>query len=317
MKKAIVGAVISLAALWWAFRGLDWIAFKAAIAGADLFMILVSVSFLMIGIPVRAYRWGIFLHPVHPTSLILTSEATLVGYFGNNALPFRLGELLRTYFLQQQIKVPFTKILGTVIVERLIDAASLVLLVLLLPLAGVLPPEFQTPARYSVAVALLAILVLVVLTRGINKPVFRGRLGNLLENFKAGFASLRNTRHYPILLVTSVSLWLFYLLSGYFALNALGLGITLGQAYLVLVVGSLAIAIPATPGFVGTYHAGIILLLTSVFHLELPASQAAAVVLHAVAFIPATLIGGIIYFKSHLRIREVKDLSWEDGPDGQ
>ena len=84
---------------------------------------------------------------------------------------------------------------------------------------------------------------------------------------------------------------------------------------LPLVVGSLAMGIPAAPGFVGTYHAGVILLLTSVFAIELTASQAAAVLLHAVAFIPTTLVGGILYFKSHLHFREVKEITWETEPD--
>ncbi|MCH8024271.1 MAG: flippase-like domain-containing protein [Candidatus Marinimicrobia bacterium] len=311
MMKIAVGMLISLLALWWAFRGLDWPAFKAALAGADLGLVLLSLAMLAISIPIRAYRWGIFLLPVRPTRLRITSEATLVGYFGNNALPFRLGELLRAYFLHKRIGAPFSQILGTVIIERLIDAASFILVLAFLPLVGHLPPQFQTALQWALVGVLLVSLLLVFLARWGRVPFLRGRLRSWVDNIKVGFKSLRHARHYPALLATSLAIWGLYLLSAYFGLQALHLGLTLSQSYLVLVAGSLAISIPAAPGFVGTYHAGVILILISVFHLELAAAQAAAVLLHAIGFIPVTLVGGIIYLRSHLRLRDVKELTWE------
>ncbi len=314
MKKVAVGMLISLLALWWAFQGLDWAAFKVALAGADLGMVLLSVAMLAIGIPVRAYRWGIFLLPVRRTRLRITSAATMVGFFGNNALPFRLGELLRTYYLHRRIRAPFSQVLGTVIIERLLDAASFVLVLALLPLVGDLPPQFQTALQWALAGTLLVTLLLVALARWGQVTFLRGRLRTWAENIIVGFKSLRDARHYPSLLVTSLAIWGFYLLSAYFGLRAMNLGLTLGQSYLVLVVGSLAMGIPAAPGFVGTYHAGVILLLTSVFAIELATAQAAAVLLHAIGFIPATLVGGVIYFQSHLRFRDVKELTWTPEP---
>ncbi len=314
MKKVAVGMLISLLALWWAFRGLDWAAFKTALAGADLGMVLLSVAMLALSIPIRAYRWGIFLLPVRRTRLWITSEATLVGYFGNNALPFRLGELLRTYFLHRRIGAPFSQIFGTVIIERLLDVAAFILVLAGLPLVGDLPPQYQTPLRWALAVALPVTLLLVALARWVKVPFLRGRLLAWVNNIKVGFESLRHAHHYPSLVITSLAIWGLYLLSVYFGLQALNLGLTLGQAYLVLVAGSLAISVPAAPGFVGTYHAGVILILISVFQLELAVAQAAAVLLHAIGFIPVTLMGGIIYFQSHLRFRDVKELSWESEP---
>lgn len=314
MKKIAVGMLISLLALWWAFRGLDWVAFKTALAGADLGMVLLSVAMLALSIPIRAYRWGIFLLPVRRTRLRITSEATLVGYFGNNALPFRLGELLRAHFLHRRINAPFSQILGTVIIERLLDAASFVLVLAFLPLVGDLPPQFQTPLQWALVGALLMTLLLVALARWGRVTFLRGRLLAWVNNIKVGFESLQHAHHYPSLVITSLAIWGLYLLSVYFGLRALNLGLTMDQAYLVLVAGSLAISIPAAPGFVGTYHAGVILILISVFHLELAMAQAAAVLLHAIGFIPVTLMGGIIYFQSHLRFRDVKGLSWESEP---
>jgi hypothetical protein len=222
---------------------------------------------------------------------------------------------LRAYFLHRRINAPFSQILGTIIVERLLDVASFVLVLAILPLVGDLPPQFQTALQWALVGALLVTLLLVALARWGQVPFLRGRLRTWVENIRVGFRSLRHARHYPTLLATSLAIWGFYLLSAYFGLRALDLGLTLGQAYLVLVVGSLAMGIPAAPGFVGTYHAGVILLLTSVFAIELTASQAAAVLLHAVAFIPTTLVGGILYFKSHLHFREVKEIRWETEPD--
>ena len=158
---------------------------------------------------------------MRPTRLRITSEATLVGYFGNNALPFRLGELLRAYFLHKRIGAPFSQILGTVIIERLIDAASFILVLAFLPLVGHLPPQFQTALQWALVGALLVSLLVVSLARWGRVPFLRGRLRSWVDNIKVGFKSLRHARHYPALWATSLAICGLYLVISYLGLRAL------------------------------------------------------------------------------------------------
>ena len=318
MKRLIIGLIISLVALWWAFRGLDWEAFREALAEGNVALIVASTVVLLISIPLRGVRWCIFMEPVKEVPVRLTSEATIVGYFGNNALPFRLGELLRSYYVARQAPAPLTQVFGTVIVERVVDTLSALVLLAFLPLTGAVPEQFRQPLLWMVVGCLVLAVVTIWLARRENGiPFVKGRLKRILDNLHLGFTSLRQEQHYLTLFLTTVAIWLLYLASIHIAQYAMGLRLTLVQSYLILTATTLVMAIPAAPGFVGTFHAAVILVCVNILSVDLSRAQAMVVVLHAIGYIPYTIIGAILYFKSHLRLQDVQvqKLKPEPGSD--
>jgi len=308
MIRIIISLVISAAALWWAFRDLDWQAFGAALAQANLSWIIVAVLVMLLPYPLRGIRWRIFIAPVKKDiSVRLTTEATLVGYFGNNALPFRLGELLRAYFIARQVKVPLAQMFGTVIVERTVDVLSAIVLLAFLPLVGT--PEWLTqPVIWAIALGLVVGLITIWLVRQKRDvPFVRGWLKHLVDDLQLSFASLREERkQFPVLFLTTIVIWLIYLLNIHIAQHAMGLGLSIAESYLILVVTTLVLWIPAAPGFIGTFHAAVITVCVYLLSITEPQAQAMAVVLHAIGYIPQTIIGAIFFFKSHIRLRDVQ-----------
>lgn len=311
MLKFITGLILSAAALWWAFRDIDWAAFKLTLVGGNGGMILLGTVVLLSAVPLRGLRWSIFLQPIKRVSWQMTSRATLVGYFGNNLLPFRLGEVLRSYYLSKQVQAPMSQVFGTVIVERLLDAISLVVLLAFLPLFEPIPESLRASVLWSVLVSLMLAAMTYWIIKRRSIPLLRGRLKTLADNLRVGFTSLRQGRHYLPLFVLTVLIWTLYLVSLYIIQRGLGLGLSMGQTYLILVATSLVLGVPAAPGVVGTYHAAVILVLVNIFGLDLATGQAAAVVFHAYGFIPYTIFGALIYFRSHLHLRDVKGLALE------
>ncbi len=316
MKRLIIGLIISLAALWWAFRSLDWQAFREALAQANFVWIIVSALVLLASNPLRGVRWRIFIEPIKKVSVRLATEATMVGYFGNNALPFRLGELLRAHFIARQARAPLTQMFGTVIVERVVDVLAALTLLVFLPFMGALPERLMQLVLWTVAVCLVLGLVTVWLVRrdgGI--PFVRGRLKRFLDDLQLGFASLqRGRKHFLTIFLTTVVIWFLYLANIHITQYAMGLGLSLVQSYLILVATTLVLGIPAAPGFVGTFHAAVIMVCVSMFSINLADAQAMAVVLHAIGYIPSTIIGAIFYFKSHLRLQDVQVQSLKPEP---
>lgn len=311
MKKFITGLILSAAALWWAFRDIDWAAFKLALVEGNGGMILLGTAVMLAAVPLRGLRWSIFLQPIKRVSWKMTSGATLVGYFGNNVLPFRLGEVLRSYYLSRQVKVPMSQVFGTVIVERLLDVMSMLVLLALLPLFEPIPESLRGPVMWGVLVSLVVTAMTYWIVKRRSIPLLRGWLKTLANNLRLGFTSLRHGRHYLPLFILTMLIWALYLVSLYILQRALGLGLNLGQSYLILVATSLVLSVPAAPGFVGTYHAAVILVLVNIFGLDLATGQAAAVVFHASGFIPYTIFGALIYFRSHLHLRDVKGMTLE------
>lgn len=307
MKQFILGLVLSLGALWLAFRDLNWQEFGEAISQGNLVWILMASIILLSAVPLRAIRWKIYLQPVAKVPIRLTSEATIIGYFGNNVLPFRLGELLRSYFIARQTSTSISRVLGTVIVERVVDFLSTLLIVLILPFTGVVPDALKQPILWLVVISLLlAIATIWLAKRKEGIPLVKGRLKQLLDNLHLGFKSLRQGRHYIVLGISTVGIWMLYLAYIHVAQYAMGFKLSLAESYLVLVTTTLVLLIPAAPGFVGTFHAAVVLAFVNILAEDPSRAQAMAVVLHAVGFIPYSIIGAILYFRSHLRFKDIR-----------
>ncbi len=271
----------------------------------------------MVVILVRGYRWRIFLKPVSDVSLRLTSNATLIGCFGNNALPMRLGEVLRSYIIARRISVPVSQVFGSVIVERVVDILSALVLIAGLPFLGVIPTTVRQPLIWLIIFSACLVVVAFWLARRKNGiPFLKNRMKEIADNLLLGFNSLSQTQHYIKLLISTVILWFLYLMSIHVTQYAIGLELSLADSYVLLLAITISMMFAAAPGNVGTYHAAVVISLTTVFDVDLPKAQAAAVVLHAIAYIPYTIFGALLYVRSNLHIRDVRLIEGNPAADG-
>ena len=307
MWRLIIGLVVSVVALWWAFRGLDWHSFGQALGQSNPFGLMAGTALLFASVPLRGLRWQIFLAPVQDVPLRVTSSGTLLGLFANNVLPLRLGELVRSYYVAKQTSAPMSQVLGSVLVERAVDYISFLVLLALLPFMGVVPQQFSVPLIWALVIgSVVGLITLWIALRSQGQALVRGRLRLFLADLQLAFTSLRQARDISKIVLTSVGVWLFYLLSTYVTLLAMDLQLSMADAFLILVVTTVVLSVPITPGSIGTYHVVVIALLVKVLSVEQSQAQAAAVVLHAVGIIPYTVTGAIVYFRSHLQLRDVR-----------
>src|SRR5438477_11579794 len=122
---------LSLGLLLFAFRGMDVKKILQQSLHANVFWVLVSATFSILAIVSRAYRWNLLIESTgHSSPLKKTVSALMIGYFANLAFP-RLGEVTRCGSLSKAEAIPFTNLLGTVIVERVVDLVTLVACILL------------------------------------------------------------------------------------------------------------------------------------------------------------------------------------------
>src|SRR6188472_204225 len=129
--KYLVLLVVAAALLFFAFKGMDLKKIGQQILHANMFWVAVSGLISVIAFVVRAYRWNLLIEPMgYSPSLKNTTYSLMVGYFANLAIP-RLGEVSRCGALSKAESIPFNKLLGTVIVERIIDILSLFVCILL------------------------------------------------------------------------------------------------------------------------------------------------------------------------------------------
>jgi uncharacterized membrane protein YbhN (UPF0104 family) len=131
ISKYIILLVITAFLLFLAFRGIDIRKLLKDIFQANMFWIALSAILSIIAFVSRAYRWKLLIEPMgYSPTLKKTTYSLMVGYFANLAFP-RLGEVSRCGALSKAENIPFNKLLGTVIVERVIDVLSLLICMLL------------------------------------------------------------------------------------------------------------------------------------------------------------------------------------------
>ena len=225
--KSVIGLSISVALLWWVFRGEDLGAIATEIAAADPWWLLASASVATGGNLVRAMRWKVLLSPLRPhTGLGNRFAATMIGFMANNLLPARAGELVRAWSFARMEKMSVSGCLASLAVERFLDGVIIVtLLVLSLSLPGfpadaaIASQSFEGALAAMVAVlAIFAIAATVVLWRpGLARAVARpfasrlpGRAGErvlpILDGLIEGLGALRR----PSLLIRGMVWSLFF-----------------------------------------------------------------------------------------------------------
>jgi uncharacterized protein (TIRG00374 family) len=324
--KTILGVVVSLLLLWWALRDVSLAEVVRELRQADLVLLAVAIGIMILGMAVRAVRWGVLLSPTAPRLPFRPRfAATIIGFAANNVLPARVGEFARAFSLGRLTPVSTSAAFAALVVERLLDGLALVGLLF----ASMATPAFPVagevggvnPRAAAGVVALVmgavgAILFLMVaapqrsvrlidaiaqrlLPRGMHKP-----LVSALRSFLEGLAVLRNGRLFLASLALALGQWAFLATSFLLAFRAFGIDeVPFAGAVFLQSLLSLAVAIPSSPGFFGPFEAAAKLGLGL---WGVPAEKAVsfAVGFHLGGFIPVTLMGA--YYVWRL------GLSWSD-----
>ncbi|HEY1008648.1 MAG: lysylphosphatidylglycerol synthase transmembrane domain-containing protein [Daejeonella sp.] len=269
--KYLLLLVLGIALMVLAFRGQDWGKLLEDLREADYVWVAASLIVCFLAHVVRAIRWRMMISPLgHGTPSILNAcYAIIIGYMANVAFP-RMGEVSRCGVINKTDNIPIIKLIGTVIVERVVD---LLMLLIILALGIILQFDLLANFLYqNVLVKLdgsagnLTILVFAGLVLLLAIGLFyllmkkrewgiKNKLYKLFIDMKSGIMSVKGLEDKTGFVFCSVLIWFLYGLSTYlcfFALEATsGLGVF--AALSVLVFSSLGMIVPVQGG-IGAFH---------------------------------------------------------------
>jgi hypothetical protein len=320
--KLTVSVVLSLAGLYYAFRKVDLVEFQHQLAGVNVGYIIMATVLMVYSVAVRAKRWQYILDPFEKAPVGLLFSSTMVGYFGNSVLPFRMGELLRGYVLSQRTSLSTSRAMGTIILERILDMLGLVILVLLF-LALFPFSSWVGGILYAISAGTVVVFLIVVWL-GRTTTDWRGRfrkipffhrpagekLLRIASHLVQGLTAIKNTKHALPITFNTVLLWFIYYLYMWIIVQAVGIPIDWIGVGVILIMTTLSISIPAAPGYIGTYHAVAVYALTTLFQVQLTEAQAFAVIVHAVGYLPFVILGAFYFFRSSVHLADVKGEVW-------
>jgi uncharacterized protein (TIRG00374 family) len=305
--KLIAGLLVGLLFMYLAFRKVEFSQMLEALATTNYWYLIPSVGVILISHWLRALRWRYILNPIKRLRTANLFSALIIGYMGNLFLPAHLGEFIRAYVLGRKNHVSASSVFATVVVERIIDAFTL--LVLMAFTFVVFPfPHWVRASGYItfvVVVVLCIVLVLMNLYRQrafsimekITKPLparITSKIDGLFHSFLDGIVPLKKGKHYASVTLLSIVIWLCYVYSCQLAFYAFGFVTTYSlpwsAALVVLVITTVGIIVPSSPGYIGTYH---FLCLLSLGLFGVPDSPALsfALVFYGVNFLPILVLG--------------------------
>ena len=298
--------MLGIGILWWMYRGTDWRDFMHCVSHEMHWgWMALSLVFGVLPQLFRAWRWRMALKPLgeQPRARVC-ADAIFLSYASSLVVP-RIGEVARCGTLKKYDGVSFSKSLGTVLTERLVDSVMVILLtaVAVLSQLPVLLQFLRTTGmsldqvlgRFTgtgyVVTALCAVAVLGFGYYLFKNLSFFSKSREIARNIWTGIRSLRDVKNLPLYLFYSLGIWVGYFLHFYIAFFCFDFtcGINPVAAFLIFCVGTFAVLVP-TPNGAGPWHFAVKTMLI-LYGVAEPQAILFALVVHTIQTMEVVLLG--------------------------
>ena len=315
--KLLLAFVVSVTGLYLAFSGQDFESLRYNVSIVNFNKVCIAIILLILSCFPRALRWKLLVEPFESMPFNHVFSATMIGYFGNGVLFFRLGEFLKAFALSKEHKITASQAFGTVITERILDLLMVLLIFLI-----VIPSFPLDDEKIKIALVLsslvvvfgVAIIVTVykldLLERISQSKIFHARYGkktiSLIQKLFEGVVIIFKNKNIYMIMFLSLFIWSMYFYIGVIVLDACKIKLGYVEAGALLVISSFIIGVPSLPGAAGTLHSGVKYALESVFQISAPKALSYAIISHAISYFPLLVIGFIYFLISNVSFEEVK-----------
>ncbi len=303
--------------LYFAFRGIKLDKLASTLKEVNFWWIGLSLFFAFVSFFSRARRWMLLIEPLNfkPT-FWNTYHSLMIGYLSNYALP-RLGEVTRCVTLGRKEKIPVDSLIGTVIIERVIDLLMLLLILFILLISwmdkfgGFFGKQVFLPLQEKIVGAFGGALMFWLLVGGgilmilLLIYLFRKKLGRfavirkikkILLGILDGLKTIYKMERKWEFIFHSILIWVFYILMTWMVVFALEetSNLTFIDGMFLLVIGGLGMAAPVTAG-IGAYHWITSMGLVYVYGFSRELGGAYAILAHESNSLLTILMGAVSY----------------------
>ena len=299
--RTAIGIGISGVAIWILARSVDLPRTFDVLRTANPAWILAMVGTVFVDVAARGARWRALLEPIKRLPYRRVLGYTYLGYLANNVLPARLGELVRSHALGEGEGISRPTVLGTVVVERIVDTVIVVALaalaVVILGVGGTMSTAVVLGAAF-VGLLIVALFVAMVSHRlpGAERVTTAAerypRILELARRLRDGLAVASKPGTLARALLFSAAAWTASIATFIAGGQAVGIELTISQAALLSSGVALATIVPSAPGYVGTFELTAVSIAT-VFDADPDAAFAMALLVHAM-ILAVTSIGGVV-----------------------
>jgi uncharacterized protein (TIRG00374 family) len=314
-----IGIFIAAVCLYLAFRGISFAQLWSALSHANPWPIVMAIALSVVSYFLRAERWAVLIKPVQPIKAAQLFWVLVIGFFANNILPLRMGELVRAHVCGKKFQISRTASLGTILLERLCDTLSFLTTFLVASLFVPFPGYMKKGALLLGAACFLVIVSLFLIHR--HEDRFRAILNgsplparwkeivhDSTTHFIHSISGITQPRFVAEAMAFSLVIWIIegtflYLMSRAFAIH-----LSYASAFFLLFALGLSVTLPQAPGYVGTFE---LFGVTALALLGIPKNQALPLVLaiHGTQFLFIAVLGCVALWKEGLTFHTLTERS--------
>jgi uncharacterized protein (TIRG00374 family) len=314
-----VSILVSALFLYLALRGLQFNLIFDAVKSANLVWLLAVVPIYFTSVWFRSLRWNYLLRPIKHIPTRAVFPVVAMGYMGNNIFPARAGELLRSVVLKHRYEIPISASLASIIVERIIDGVvmlgfiffNLTELNKLTDSSGFVG-SIRALALWGSIAFIGALLFFLLAAKFPHKTEtfirwvakifpqkWQEKILNIGLRFITGIEALNSWKSLSIVLGTSVVIWLLETSVYWVVMRAFPMQVNFFGLMLMNGILNLSTTLPSAPGYIGTFDAPGIALM-SAYGIDKSLAAGYTLVLHAALWLPVTLLGAYFFAREGL-----------------
>lgn len=286
--KYILFLCFGLFLAWWQFdkmTPLQRSQFGESLQYANYWLLIPIIILVLLGHVSRAIRWKILIEPMgYKPSTTITFYAVMSGYLGNTFVP-RAGELLKCTLLSRAERIPFNKLIGTILVEKALDLVCYIIFILITILIQIthvssfvkqkisaMPAnESGLPAWLKFIIIIAIILIFIFFIKWLLKKFAHHRYIISLKGFhiglKEGISAIARLKNKGWFIFHTIFIWAMYLLQVYIGFSALSATAHLGMVEACSVLSLATLGMIVSPGGIGAFPLAVQEVLL-IYHVD-------------------------------------------------
>ena len=267
---------------------------------------------------IKGLRWRVILSQQKEIKAFRAITLFSAGQILNIMMPALTGQVGRLFLFSKNEGLRKTVVFSTILLEIIFDAISLVVFLFLTSLAFAFPEKYRALSIVILAVTLFVLLIIFLIIHNQTKLEDLGKthlrkkhpgtyitLKKFIRSFIKGMDLLRSSQHMISSMLYSILSWIFHTLVIYFLLLAFSFELPFAAAAAIMIINTLAVMIPITPGNAGTFELAVSSSLAA-FSVGKSDAVMFALALHMLDLLPIFILGFIYLHFEKVSIRTIK-----------
>ena len=318
-KKQFWGALIGIALLAFCVKDIRPSEIEVLTSRVKAYYLIPAVLAAFLYIIFRALRWRVLISQQADVGVVRSVTLSSAGQVLNIVMPVLTGQVGRLILFARNLGLRKTFVFSTIVLEVVFDAASLIIFMAFTSLAFAFPDRYRY-ASFIVAGATIVVLAVLYLTLHYQQRLeecgrrhLRHRhpgtyitLKKFIRSFTKGTEMLRSSQHVASTIAWSLASWTCHMLAIYFLFMAFGFDLQIAPAAAIMIINTIILMIPITPGNAGTFEFAVSTSLAA-FHVGRSDAVLFALALHLLDLLPVVVLGMGFMSRDAAAIREIKE----------